>query len=163
MRLNKIITNITAIAAALAAMSITAEADASANPILKIGTPEVTEDSVTVELTYLDDHDEIVAYNLKPGHVGLNGFTGNINIEGEGEVKTLTVTDIEITEGEMYITINGGTAVDADGNLANGGKTSSFSFGTKPSPDTGISGVGAAGGIVLFAGAVAAAAIKKEN
>ncbi len=155
MRLNRIITSITAVAAALAAMSLTAEADASSNPVVKIGTPEAEGDSVKVQISYIDDNDEIVAYNLTPRHIGMYGFTGNIEIEGEEEEKTITFTDVEATGGEMYITINGGTAVDADGNLAHSGKSQVFYLSDKESPDTGIGGIGIMGG--LAAGAVAAA------
>lgn len=163
MRLNGIITGITAVAATIAAISFTAEADASSNPVVKIGTPEAEGDSVRVQISYIDDNDEIVAYNLAPGHIGMYGFTGNIEIEGEEEEKTITFTDVEATGGEMYITINGGTAIDADGNLAHGVKSQVFSLDDKESPDTGIGGIGIMGGLAAAAGAAAMLSGKEKR
>ncbi|MBR1884424.1 MAG: hypothetical protein IJ809_05810, partial [Clostridia bacterium] len=91
-------------------------------PVLTIAGPnaaEVTEGgSVSYELTYTDNVG-IVAYNLTAGHIGLYGFEGNVSISGEGNVRTVTISNVKNVGEGKYITVNAGTAVDARGNLAN--------------------------------------------
>lgn len=85
-------------------------------------------ETVTYTANYTDDKG-IANIWLGTGSIVLNGFTANIRISGVNNSRTITLTNIQgAVGGSKYISITGGTAVDAAGNLANAAKSLPFSI-----------------------------------
>lgn len=84
--------------------------------------------TVTFTANYSDDKG-ISNIWLTSGSVVTNGFTGNLTISGTGNIRTLTFVNVQgVLGGNKTISITGGTAVDAAGNLANAATSSAFSI-----------------------------------
>lgn len=116
--------------------------------------------SICIDLTYSDD--DLLMIALDAGFVGLYGLKGDVSVSGDGNVRTVTVSDFTVTDDVMYITVNSGTAIDEDGSLANGRKSCGFTLGEDmkqageaddTNPATGVSETGTAG-LMLLAAAV---------
>lgn len=137
--------------------------------ILTAGKPYGSPDgrSVCLDLTYTGDMAECL---LDTYDVGLQGLTGDISISGEGNTRTVSITNIKVTDDLLYITINGGTAIDSNGNYVNEYKTHKFTLGDRmnlngeaaePNPATGVSDAGMV--IVALMAAVIAIASRKKK
>jgi signal transduction histidine kinase len=64
---------------------------------------------------------------LSSGSIVLNGFTANIRITGTGNSRTITLSNVQgAVGGSKSISITGGTASDAAGNLSNAATSAAF-------------------------------------
>ncbi|MEG1990158.1 MAG: hypothetical protein RR144_03460 [Clostridia bacterium] len=105
-------------------------------PKLTISGPNVTSiypgQSVTYTANYSDDKG-IGSISLISGAVILNGFTANIQISGTGNSRTVTLTNVQGSEGNnKSITIAAGTATDGMGSMTNAATSSVFTIAKKP-------------------------------
>jgi hypothetical protein len=101
-------------------------------PVLKITGPNPASiyngQSVTYTATYSDDKG-IANIWLSEKSIVLNGFTANVRISGTGNTRTITLTNVQGSiGGSKNISITGGTAVDAAGNLSNAATSASFTI-----------------------------------
>ncbi len=138
-------------------------------PLMTMGKPYASADgnAVCVDLTYSDD---VTGIDLRTGSIGLYGFTGDISIDGEGNVRTISVSNIKVTDDILYISVNSGTGFAEDLHLSNGCKSHAFTLGDgmkkggsadDKNPPTGVSGNGAAAAAMIAGGSVIA--IKKRK
>ena len=140
-------------------------------PVMIMSKPYASADgrSVCVDLTYIDD--DLEGIDLKPGAIGLYGFTGDISISGEGNVRTIAVSNLKVNDDVLYITVNSGTGFDKALHLSNGCKSSPFTLGDgmkqagdkeDANPETGVPIADTAGFALLSAAAVAALRKRKQ-
>ncbi len=109
-------------------------------PVLTISAPSASSvvegGSISFTFNY-SDNTAVKTINLTTGHIGLVGFTGDIAISGTGlSQRTVTISNIKGVGNGKYITVNGGTAIDAEGNLADGKTSSTFNVTAKTVADT---------------------------
>lgn len=84
--------------------------------------------TVKYTITYTDNVG-IKKITVNPNDVKLNGFTANKNISINGNVATITLSNIQgSVGGSKTISVTGGTAVDDNGNLCNALNGSAFSI-----------------------------------
>ena len=88
---------------------------AGVRPSVSISAPSATSieegASVSYKVTY-SNADEI---NLSASYVNLNGFTANVNVSGSGDVKTVTLSNVQGTAGKKTISIKSGSAENENG------------------------------------------------
>ena len=100
-------------------------------PVLAITGPNPssihTGETVTYTAVYTDDIG-IANISLGTGSIVLNGFTANKSITGTGNSRTITLTNVQGSVGSKSISITGGTAIDAAGNLCNVATSSAFNI-----------------------------------
>ncbi len=88
---------------------------AGVRPSVSISAPSVTSieegASVSYRVTY-SSADEIY---LSKDYVNLNGFTATINVSGEGDVKTVTLSNVQGTAGKKNISIRSASAENENG------------------------------------------------
>ena len=98
-------------------------------PVLTITGPdkkEVYEGETVIYTLNYKDNVGIAGYSLTTKSIGLYGFTADVEIQGSGETRTVILKNVKNLGDGKYITVNAGTAYDADGNLANGVKSNTF-------------------------------------
>jgi len=105
-------------------------------PVLTISGPNpnsvYTGETVTYVAKYTDNVG-IANIWLGNGSIVLNGFTANKSITVSGNDRIITLTNIQGSiGGSKSISITGGTAIDAAGNLANKATSSPFSIVERP-------------------------------
>lgn len=89
--------------------------------------------TVTYKITYTDNVG-IKAINLNANDIRLSGFTANKNVSINGNVATITLSNIQGSiGGDKVIYVTGGTAIDNNGNLCNAVTGSAFSIVQKAS------------------------------
>jgi len=87
----------------------------------------------TVEFS---DNKGLSAVNLYPSNVELHGFEATKTVTGTGNVRTVTLSNIEGTIGTgKYITIKAGSAVDTSGNKSFAIDSDAFAIVAKPVVD----------------------------
>lgn len=96
-------------------------------------------EEISFEVKYNDDK-EMGEITLSEKDITLYGFKADIKISGEGNTKTVTLSNVQGHLGGMkYVTIAGNTAKDKAGNVVkDGGKTTMFKVidnDTKNKPD----------------------------
>jgi len=101
-------------------------------PVLKITGPNPSSiyngQSVTYTAVYSDDKG-IANIWLGSNSIVLNGFTANIRISGTGNSREIVLTNIQGSiGGSKTISITGGTAIDAAGNLSNAASSAAFTI-----------------------------------
>lgn len=100
-------------------------------PVLNITGPNFASiyagQTVTYTATYSDDKGIANIY-LGNGSIVLNGFTANVRVSGTGNSRTITLSNVQGSLGNKSISITGGTAIDAAGNLANAATSAQFSI-----------------------------------
>lgn len=101
-------------------------------PVLKITGPNPSSiyngQSVTYTAVYSDDKG-IANIWLSSKSIVLNGFTANIRISGTGNSREITLTNVQgAIGGSKTISITGGTAIDAAGNLSNAATSAAFTI-----------------------------------
>jgi hypothetical protein len=88
--------------------------------------------TVTYTAIY-NDNVGVSNINLTGGSIVLNGFTANKSIGGSGNTRIITLTNIQGSiGGGKSISITGGTAIDAAGNLSNPASSSVFQIISVP-------------------------------
>ena len=111
----------------------TMEIDGYNKESIKIG------EEISFEVKYTDDK-EMGEITLNENDITLYGFKADIKISGEGNTRTVTLSNVQGHLGGMkYVVIAGNTAKDKVGNtVKDGGKTSMFRVidnDTKNKPD----------------------------
>lgn len=101
-------------------------------PVLTISAPNPASiyngQTVSYTASYSDDKG-IANIWLSSSSIVLNGFTANIRISGTGNSRTITLTNVQgAVGGSKSISITGGTAVDAAGNLSNAATSAAFAI-----------------------------------
>lgn len=101
-------------------------------PVAKISGPSASKvyagGTVTYKITY-SDNVGIHKITLNNNDITLSGFTANKNISINGNVATITLSNIQGNiGGNKKIYVAAGTAIDAQANQANGGVSSEFSI-----------------------------------
>lgn len=96
-------------------------------------------EEISFEIKYNDDK-EMGEITLNENDITLYGFKADIKISGEGNTRTVTLSNVQGHLGGMkYVTIAGNTAKDKAGNVVkDGGKTAMFKVidnNTKNKPD----------------------------
>lgn len=92
---------------------------AAVRPSVSVSAPStrtVTEgDTVKYTVTFSNADD----INLSADYINLNGFTANKNVSGSGNTRTITLSNVQGTEGKKSISIKSGAATnDAGSSLA---------------------------------------------
>lgn len=84
-------------------------------------------EEISFEIKYNDDK-EMGEITLNENDITLYGFKANIKISGEGNTRTVTLSNVQGHLGGLkYVTIAGNTAKDKAGNaVKDGGKTAMF-------------------------------------
>ena len=104
----------------------------SVPPVLTITGPNPNTIYAGQTVTYIANYtDDVGIANIMLGNgsIILNGFTANVRISGVNNSRTITLTNIQgAIGGSKYISITGGTAIDAAGNLANAATSLPFSI-----------------------------------
>ncbi len=109
------------------------------NPVLTITGPDLGSINVGQTVKYIakyTDNVGIASNMLSNGAIVLNGFTANKSITVSGNDRIITLTNIQGTVGSKTISITGGTACDAEGNLSNAATSSAFTIKTSTPTDT---------------------------
>lgn len=96
-------------------------------------------EEISFEIKYNDDK-EMGEITLNENDITLYGFKADIKISGEGNTRTVTLSNVQGHLGGLkYVTIAGNTAKDKAGNMVkDGGKTAMFKVidnSTKNKPD----------------------------
>ncbi len=112
----------------------------TAKPTVNISRPNVSSvyagETVTYTL-YLADNVGIAEDNVYPSNINLHGFTANKKVSGTGGTRTVTLSNIQGTEGSgKYISVNAGALVDAAGNKSNAVSSFTFELKKKVAADT---------------------------
>lgn len=90
------------------------------NPVVTISNPNPASVNVggTVEYTVTcTDNVKVATINFKAEDIVLHGFTADKRVSGEGNVRRITLSNIQGTRGAKSISINSGIAMDTSGNL----------------------------------------------
>ncbi len=100
-------------------------------PVLTIEGPSLGRIKEGATLTYVANYKDNVGVTyigLSAKNIALNGFTADVAISGTGLAsRTITLSNIKGAVGAgKNITITGGTAIDAAGNLANAASSKAF-------------------------------------
>ena len=109
-----------------------AQAKDSVAPVATISGPSVVNvyagGTVVYTITYTDNVG-IKAITLNANDIRLSGFTATKNVSINGNVATITLSNIQgNVGGNKTIYVSGGTAIDAQGNLCNAVTGSAFSI-----------------------------------
>jgi len=91
----------------------------SVRPSISVSAPSANSVNVggTVKfvITFADNV-AVNSVNLSKDYINLNGFTANVNVDGNGNARTVTLTNIQGAAGNKNISIKAGAVVDAAGN-----------------------------------------------
>ena len=91
----------------------------SVRPSISVSSPSVKSvnagGSVSYTVTFTDNVG-VSKVNLSESYITLNGFTANVNISGTGNVRTVTLSNVQGTAGNKNIAIKAGAAEDAASN-----------------------------------------------
>ena len=142
LNIKKLFAVVLLVAIVVTTMPISLISAASTNGVfLSIKAPSawtVTEgESVSFTLNYATNPGHTLSIDLRPGAIGMYGFTGDVSISGEGNTRVVTVSNISLV-GEAgygkYLTVNAGTGFDEELYLSNGVKSAMFTINAKAAP-----------------------------
>ena len=99
----------------------------------KVEGPDITKPTISLTadkqgvgkggtLTYtvtFNDNKEVAAVDFDASDVTITGFTADVTVTGEGNTRTLTLSNIQGELGEKTVTIRAGVAKDVAGNVSN--------------------------------------------
>ncbi|MCX8074573.1 MAG: S-layer homology domain-containing protein, partial [Clostridia bacterium] len=83
--------------------------------------------TITYTLNY-SDNVGIASIMTGPGAIVTNGFTATKTVTGSGNTRTVTLSNIQGSLGSKTISVTGGTAADASGNLSNAATSPAFTI-----------------------------------
>ena len=93
--------------------------------------------TVSYTVTFADNK-AVSKVNLTRDYVVLNGFSATVNISGNGNTRTITLSNVQGTAGKKSIVIKAGAAADAAGNVTlESVNSESFTLAQKQVVDTG--------------------------
>lgn len=88
-------------------------------PSVSLSNPSLNAVNVGGTVSYVvsfADNQAVTRVNLSAAYVNLNGFTADITITGNGDSRTVTLSNIQGAAGRKNISIKAGAAEDAAGN-----------------------------------------------
>ena len=89
------------------------------NPSLSVSKPSTSSVYVGGAVSYtvsFNDNIKVTSVNLSAAYIILNGFTANVSVNGSGNTRTVTLSNIQGSVGNKNISIKTNAAVDSAGN-----------------------------------------------
>ncbi len=89
---------------------------AAVRPSVSVSAPSTTSVTEGSSVSYTVTFSNADDVKLSASYVNLNGFTANVGISGNGNTRTITLSNVQGTAGRKTISIKSGAAKNATGN-----------------------------------------------
>ena len=109
---------------------VTVKEDDLTTPMITVATEtaSIEPGEQIVYTVAFSDNEELGTINLTADKITLNGFTATITITGTGNVRTITLSNVQGTAGNKTITIAAGVATDTSGNVSTAVTSEAFAL-----------------------------------